>query len=327
MSTTKSLQAEIGMLVKLLNLFYAGLMGLSAHKGIYFLLLVRHKSEYLQHMNHGSEFQALWKQLRAEVHSGCLFYTDLRGYWSSGTRLGDSVKVSGQGIGLGDLPEYLCGGAQTRRRPEATKTRRSRKPGNVNITPSNTTGRQTAKPRKAGSRILGKSVFLGQGTNLLGDEVVGKAKGTGFGKRANSSVTSSKRAREEHALAVERRLLALQNQTKSLSSSNTTDHISEQESDSDHEEVEIVSPETDNDRREALLRTNKNEDLEQLKSGNLWESFVHDFVFDEPQKHSLQVTSSVCGLGVASGSTASISSKVKGKRKEPDSEKNDIGQF
>jgi len=29
------------------------------------------------------------------------------GYWSSGTRLGDSSRVEGQGIEPGDLPEYM----------------------------------------------------------------------------------------------------------------------------------------------------------------------------------------------------------------------------
>lgn len=29
------------------------------------------------------------------------------GYWSSGTRLADSSKVAGEGIGAGDLPEYM----------------------------------------------------------------------------------------------------------------------------------------------------------------------------------------------------------------------------
>jgi hypothetical protein len=29
------------------------------------------------------------------------------GYWSSGMRLADSSKVAGEGIGAGDLPEYM----------------------------------------------------------------------------------------------------------------------------------------------------------------------------------------------------------------------------
>ncbi|KAG6879883.1 hypothetical protein C0992_010236 [Termitomyces sp. T32_za158] len=238
-------------------------------------------------MNHGSEFQALWKQLRAEVRAlqNRGYYGD--GYWSSGMRLGDSARVSGQGIELGDLPEYLCGGSQTRRRP----TRRPRKPRNATITPSTATGRQTDKPRKAGSRITRKNAFLGQGESLMGDEVVGKAKGTGFGKRVNSS--------------------------------NAPDRTGEPATDSDHDEVRIVASETDDDRREVLLRSNKDEDLKQLKSGSLWESFEFesDFVFDEPQK----IKGSVCGLDVASCSTSSMPSKAEGKRKALDSEEDDIG--
>ncbi|KAH0585113.1 hypothetical protein H2248_008374 [Termitomyces sp. 'cryptogamus'] len=267
-----------------------------------------HELAHIKHMNHGPDFQVLWKQLRTEVRvlQDKGYYGD--GYWSSGTRLGDSAEVTGQGIEPGELPEYLCGGAQTRRRPTATRTRRPRKPRNTTITPSNSTGRQTIKPRKAGSRITSKNVFVGQGSSLMDDAMDGKAKGTGFGKRA-----SSNRAREERALATERRLLALQNQTKVSSSSSAPDHVSETETDSDHEEVEIV--ETNNDRREALLTSNENEDLEQLKSGSLWESFENDFVF-EPQIHSAQVSSSVCGFDIASGST-NRPLKAECKRKMP----------
>ncbi|KAG5350886.1 hypothetical protein C0989_008920 [Termitomyces sp. Mn162] len=115
----------------------------------------------------------------------------------------------------------------------------------------------------------------------MDDAMDGKAKGTGFGKRASSS--------------------------------SAPDHVSETETDSDHEEVEIV--ETNNDRREALLTSNENEDLEQLKSGSLWESFENDFVF-EPQIHSAQVSSSVCGFDIASGST-NRPLKAECKRKMP----------
>lgn len=75
-------------------------------------------------MNHGPAFQTLWQQLRNDVralqnrgyygdgtHSTkfLLHSTPYKspGYWSSGTRLADSAKIAGQGIEMGDLPEYM----------------------------------------------------------------------------------------------------------------------------------------------------------------------------------------------------------------------------
>lgn len=78
-------------------------------------------------MNHGPAFQALWTKLRTEVrelqskgyygdgqHESYFIFaltffkrTRLSGYWSSGTRLVDSTRVSGQISSAGDLPEYM----------------------------------------------------------------------------------------------------------------------------------------------------------------------------------------------------------------------------
>ena len=80
-------------------------------------------------MNHGSAFQALWRQLQQEVRAlqnkgyygdGTTFVPSFRlrsldspfslrvlGYWSSGTRLADSAKIAAQGIEMGELPEYM----------------------------------------------------------------------------------------------------------------------------------------------------------------------------------------------------------------------------
>lgn len=69
--------------------------------------------------------------------------------------------------------------------------------------PSLYTGAQTAKKRKAGGRVTSKDKFQGQGVALNEGRQGGE--GTGFGKRAGS-----KKAREERAAAVERRMLALQ---------------------------------------------------------------------------------------------------------------------
>lgn len=74
-------------------------------------------------MDHGPAFQALWRQLRNEVRAlqnrgyygdgthhdaAPITHTHMSpGYWSSGTRLVDSARIGGQGIEMGDLPEYM----------------------------------------------------------------------------------------------------------------------------------------------------------------------------------------------------------------------------
>ncbi|KAG6813909.1 hypothetical protein H0H92_005758 [Tricholoma furcatifolium] len=278
------------------------------------LVLRRQNGTFLPifwHMNHGPAFQALWKQLRAEVRGlqDKGYYGD--GYWSSGTRLADSAKVSGVGIEPGDLPEYVCGGAQSRKRP----VRRQRKPRNSTITPSNSTGRQTAKPRKAGSRITSKTAFVGTGSSLLGDGEDVKGKGTGFRKQANS-----KRARDERALATEKRLLVLQNQAKASSSS--APELDEWDTDSDDETRELV-PESDSERRETLLTCGK-EDLVGLKSGDLWQDFREDFNFGGLQGRSSQATGHPPNKPSRSESADVTLSKAEGKRKAHDSDDDDI---
>jgi hypothetical protein len=122
------------------------------------------------------------------------------GFWSSGTRLRDLSEVGGRTAEVGELPEYICGGAQQRARPAR---RRKRRMGG----PSKSSGAQTAKRRKAGSRITTQDAFIGGGRALnddIADEAQKKA-GTGFRKQAGS-----KKAREERASAIERRLAALQ---------------------------------------------------------------------------------------------------------------------
>ncbi|KAG6820942.1 hypothetical protein H0H93_009178 [Arthromyces matolae] len=265
--------------------------------------------EKLSHMNHGPDFQALWRRLRAEVRS--LQDKGYYGYWSSATRLADSAKVSGQGIEPGDLPEYLCGGAQTRSRPASIRTRRPRKPRNTTVTPSNSTGRQTAKRRKAGARVTSKTAFVGHGSTLMEGTSDTKGKGTGFGKQANS-----KRAREERALAIEQRMVALQAQTKASSSSGQT------ESESDDDGLEDVVLETDQDRRETLLASDRKEDLEQLKSGCLWGSFEDDFDFNGTQKTTVPPADMCDPTG-----KRQINLKAEGKRKHEGLENDGVGSF
>ncbi|KAF7330573.1 hypothetical protein MVEN_02497500 [Mycena venus] len=157
-------------------------------------------------MNHGPAFQALWKRFRAEVRAlqDKGYYGD--GLWSSGNRLIDSAEVTGKGIEVeDDFPEFLCGGAQKRSRPSALgRKRRARQPRRETVA-SNKTGRQTAKKRKAGGRVKAQSAFPGEGSLLAEGALDPKEKGVGFRKQA-----ASKRAREERALAVEKRIKALQ---------------------------------------------------------------------------------------------------------------------
>lgn len=119
------------------------------------------------------------------------------GYWSSGTRLRDSVRVGGEGVEEGDFPEYMvrlcnffyyiygdsrliqCGGAQSRTRPTARRRRRAQGK-RREVVPSLHTGAQTAKKRKAGARATSKYAFSGEGATLAQEG----SSGTGFGKKA-----------------------------------------------------------------------------------------------------------------------------------------------
>lgn len=59
--------------------------------------------------------------------------------------------------------------------------------------PSNHTGAQTAKKKKAGSRVTSKYAFAGEGTTVSGDstEDKRKIKGGNFGKQAGRFVEHS----------------------------------------------------------------------------------------------------------------------------------------
>ncbi|TEB33376.1 WLM-domain-containing protein [Coprinellus micaceus] len=261
-----------------------------------------HELAHIKHMNHGPAFQALWKQLRLEVRhlQERGYYGD--GYWSSGQRLADSARIPGDGIEAGDFPEFMCGGAQTRARPTARRRRTgvSRGPRKETV-PSLHTGRQTAKKRKAGGRVTSKYAFAGEGNALVGDSEEGSK-----GKRA-----ASNRAREERALAAERRIQALlggepiqdthwgqSTQWCLLASSSTGD----QAGDGSEDEFEDVK-ETDADRRQTLLSSkSEDDDIELLGAGKSWQMFLDDFDFTRSPRTDSKGAGKGKEAAVASGS-------------------------
>ncbi|PPQ65296.1 hypothetical protein CVT26_000256 [Gymnopilus dilepis] len=279
-----------------------------------------HELAHIAHMNHGPAFQALWARLRAEVRrlQDRGYYGD--GYWSSGRRLRDSARIGEEGLETEDLPEYMCGGAQSRARPTARRRRQGARGKRREVVPSLHTGAQTAKKRKAGGRVTSKYAFTGEGQSLASSST----EGTGFGKRANS-----KKAREERALAIERRLAALQGGPQAPAETPEGD---EEESD---DEVEFVS-ETDAERRQALQEAEQGQESNQkLGPGFSWSQFKDEFNFDNGSSASgskqpqvvgdiLEIFSdedeaNACDVPVASGSTytttPSTASSVKGKGK------------
>ncbi|KAI0266619.1 hypothetical protein BGY98DRAFT_939036 [Russula aff. rugulosa BPL654] len=126
------------------------------------------------------------------------------------------------------------------------------------------TGAQTAKRRKAGSRVTTAGTFTGGGQALNADEDK-KGSGIGFRKKAGS-----KRAREERALAAERRLASLQGETS------MTPTQGPEEDEFDGTDVEELR-ETDVDRRQTMMTSMDAIEADQLRTGTLTD-FWGDFI-------------------------------------------------
>ncbi|CCM00098.1 uncharacterized protein FIBRA_02125 [Fibroporia radiculosa] len=284
------------------------------------------KLAHIQHMNHGPAFQTLWTKLRREVRElqDKGYYGDgwfantlceytimmlVAGYWSAGARLADSARMGGRTFDPGDLPEYMpiylkCGGAQSRTRPTSLRRRRN----HSQAGPSSHTGAQTTKKRKAGSRVTAQGTFKGPGKALNGDisDQEQRKAGAGFRKKAGS-----KRAREERAVAAERRLKALQSQANT---STPATHNQPQDDSENESDVEILH-ETDNDRRRAMLDAMEQADIDSLKISGT--EFSSEFVFPstsaplqphDPEEQNypicdVQVLPRASGVGAAGLST------------------------
>ncbi|KZT07806.1 WLM-domain-containing protein [Laetiporus sulphureus 93-53] len=282
-----------------------------------------HELAHIAHMNHGRDFQALWAKLRNEVRELQMkgYYGD--GYWSSGTRLADSARVGEQSFGADELPEYMCGGAQKRTRPTARRRRihtRTQPAG-----PSTHTGVQTAKQRKAGARVTTQGAFGSGPGKTLNDDVSDeerKKAGAGFRKKAGS-----KRARQERAEAAERRLRALQGQASSSVPSGSNNPPPSDDESSDTE----LLPETDQDRRRAMIDTAEGADeLEGLRSSraDVWADFFVRAASSSSLKQRTAVPDAGCdvqkvgaagGTGaISSGSGSGSTKKVKRMGREED---------
>ncbi|KAG8839780.1 hypothetical protein FRB91_006796 [Serendipita sp. 411] len=231
-----------------------------------------HELSHIRHMNHGASFWAYYRQLRKEVAAlqRANYFGD--GFWSSGQVLRDGARED-RVREVEDLPEYLCGGAQSQSPPKRNtgRKRTAKRQGE----PSSS--RRARKP-KAGSRVKSRNAFQGNGKALNADENAESRRqlGTGFRKQAGS-----KRARDIRVAAIEARLNKLQGEG-SLASSSTLHHSEEEGSTDDEDEGEeyAVVAETDADRRRILSASTKDDESEnvslrtQKKLTNFWDKGV-----------------------------------------------------
>jgi hypothetical protein len=168
--------------------------------------------------------------------------------------------------------------------------------------------------------VTSKYAFAGEGNALVGDSEEGSK-----GKRAARYESllrqvirifdipgmTSNRAREERALAAERRIQALlggepiqdthwgqSTQWCLLASSSTGDHAG----DDSEDEFEDVK-ETDADRRQTLLSSkSEDDDIELLGAGKSWQMFLDDFDFTRSPRTDSKGAGKGKEAAVASGS-------------------------
>ncbi|KAJ3713663.1 WLM domain-containing protein [Lentinula raphanica] len=231
-----------------------------------------HELAHNTHMNHGPAFQALWRTLRNEVRQlqNRGYYGD--GCWSAGTRLADSVVVPGSGMGLdtGDLPEYICGGAQSKTRPSHLRQRRGPRPPRE-VVASNKTGKQTAKQRKAGSRVTSKYAF--QGTIVISQYVL-TAHTTPVNEHEKNELLLSKEERKHSDTRASPTFSATGSSTSSTASTSNSGE------DDCLEDTGIIF-ESNTDRKQALLDANQDSDefFRTLSSRTAWQESQNDFIF------------------------------------------------
>ncbi|KAG8218691.1 hypothetical protein J3R82DRAFT_4359 [Butyriboletus roseoflavus] len=253
-------------------------------------------------MNHGSAFQALWRQLQQEVRCpskqgvlrgryNILFFSfvyealtphflhHVLGYWSSGTRLVDSAKTAGQGIEMGELPEYMV---MFHYSPNTSILLRLNNPvwwcsfesASCLAAAPQTQGPTDIQEAESRNEIKFERVQLHRKSlerrtwkrkvnrMVLGS---GRKRGGWYGFSLRSfrivMVLCSKRAREERAQAAEQRIQALQGES---SSSNLPILSEDMES-----EDEKRDSETDYDRRRTLLEVIEENDLDALRAADV----------------------------------------------------------
>ncbi|PSR75599.1 hypothetical protein PHLCEN_2v9079 [Hermanssonia centrifuga] len=255
-----------------------------------------------EHSDHGPAFQALWAQLCKELKDlqAKGYYGD--GYWSSGTRLVDSARISAQTLVQDDLPEYTCGGAHSRARPR--KRRRTTTAG------GSSSGRQTAKKRKAGVRVTRKDAFKGDGRALVSaavDDDNKRGVGNGFGKRA-----ASKRAREDRAVAAERRLLALQSEAGPSDTTGPIRPPTGSDDEGEEEEEDTAGPvlETDQERRKTMRECMSASDLHTARTS----PSLADFLFPTTTTTNTSPLSSSSSSRLSYGNF--VQSEVSDRKKE-----------
>ncbi|KAG8833917.1 hypothetical protein FRC17_009876, partial [Serendipita sp. 399] len=203
------------------------------------------------------------------------------GFWSSGQTLRDGTRED-RVREEEDLPEYLCGGAQSQAPPKkgAGRKRVARRQGQ----PSSSSGRQ--RKAKAGSRVKSRNSFRGNGKALNEDEdeETRKQLGTGFRKQA-----ASKRARDIRVAAIEARLNKMQGEPIQVPDDDPNDNQNEStdEEEDDDEEYDVIA-ETDADRRRILSSSMKDDESEsvslrnQKKLTDFWSSGKRSYSSSSP---------------------------------------------